>query len=195
MSSPPQRRATARRATPRPSRAASRPKTTRAKRTRAPQASRTLAAHGGQQLREVISGLELFQRLAAGELPPPPLVSLLGFTLVEAAQGRIVFTADPREEYYNGIGVVHGGWSAALLDSAMGCAVNSMMPAGKVFATLELKVNLTRPLHSHVGPLRCEATVLHAGSRTATAEGRIVDRQGKLYAHGTTTCLLVEPPR
>lgn len=181
------------RAAPRPT--STRPKPARAKTARAPQADRTLAAHGGQQLRQVISGLELFQRLASGELPPPPLVSLLGFKLVEAAQGRIVFTAEPKEEYYNGIGVVHGGWSAALLDSAMGCAVNSMMPAGKIFATLELKVNLTRPLHHHVGPLRCEATVLHVGSRSATAEGKIVDRLGKLYAHGTTTCLLVESHR
>lgn len=194
MSSAPKGRVAPRRTRRRQTRAAPRPKTTRAKRARA-LASRTLAAHGGRQLREVISGLDLFQRLAAGELPPPPLVSLLGFTLVEAARGRIVFSADPREEYYNGIGVVHGGWSAALLDSAMGCAVNSVMPAGKVFATLELKVNLTRPLHDHVGPLRCEATVLHVGSRTATAEGKIVDRHGKLYAHGTTTCLRVEPPR
>lgn len=163
--------------------------------SRASQADQPQAAHGGRKLREVMSGLEFFQRLASGTLPPPPFVSLLGFTLVEATPGRIVFTANPKEEHYNGIGVVHGGWSAALLDSAMGCAVNTMMPAGRVFATLELKVNLTRPLHHHVGPLRCEATVLHVGSRTATAEGRVVDRHGKLYAHGTTTCLLVEPPR
>lgn len=194
MSSAPKGRIASRRTRRRQPPVAPRPKTTGSKRARA-LASQTLAAHGGRQLREVISGLDLFQRLAAGELPPPPLVSLLGFTLVEAAPGRIVFTADPREEYYNGIGVVHGGWSAALLDSAMGCAVNSVMPAGKVFATLELKVNLTRPLHHHVGPLRCEATVLHVGSRTATAEGKIVDRHGKLYAHGTTTCLRVESPR
>lgn len=162
---------------------------------RALRADSVLAAHGGRQLREVMSGLEFFQRLASGELPAPPLVALLGFRLVEATPGRIVFTAEPKEEYYNGVGVIHGGWSAALLDSAMGCAVNSMMPAGKVFATLELKVNLTRPLHNDVGPLRCEATVLHVGNRTATAEGKIVDRHGKLYAHGTTTCLLVEPKR
>lgn len=154
-----------------------------------------VAAHGGRRLLEVISGLELFQRLASGELPPPPLVHLLGFRLIEAAPGRIVFTGEPREKYYNGVGVVHGGWSAALLDSALGCAINTMMPAGRVFTTLELKVNLTRPLQQHVGQVRCEATVLHVGNRTATAEGRIVDRRGKLYAHGTTTCILVEPNR
>lgn len=163
--------------------------------SRALRADPALAAHGGRQLREAMSGLEFFRRVASGELPLPPLVTLLGFRLTEAAPGRIVFTAEPREEYYNGIGVIHGGWSAALLDSALGCAVNTMMPAGKVFATLELNVNLTRPLYHHVGPLRCEATVLHVGNRTATAEGRIVDRHGKLYAHGTTTCILVEPAR
>lgn len=154
-----------------------------------------LSAHGGRHLRQVMSGLELFQRVASGELPPGPLVTLLGFHLVEATEGRIVFTATPQEDYYNGTGVVHGGWSAALLDSAMGCAVNTMMPAGRVFTTLELKVNLTRPLHRQIGTVRCEATVLHVGSRTATAEARILDRQGKLYAHATTTCILVEPQK
>lgn len=140
-----------------------------------------------------MSGLELFRKVASGALPHPPLVALLGFRLVKATRGRIVFTAEPREEYYNGVGVVHGGWTAALLDSALGCAVNTMMPPGRVLTTLELKVNLTRPLHSPVGQVRCIATVLHVGNRTATAEARIVDARGKLYAHGTTTCILVEP--
>jgi uncharacterized protein (TIGR00369 family) len=141
-----------------------------------------------------MSGLEFFERLAAGEFPPPPMVSLLGFRLVSVERGRIVFAADPLEAFYNGVGVVHGGWSAALLDSALGCAVNTMMPAGRAFTTLELSVNLTRPLRREVGEVQCEARVLHVGSRTATAEARVVDRHGKLYAHGTTTCILVEPP-
>lgn len=140
-----------------------------------------------------MSGLEYFERLAAGQLPPPPFVALLGFRLTEVATGRIVFTAEPRGEHYNGIGVVHGGWAAALLDSSLGCAVNTTQPPGRLFTTLELKVNLTRPIRHGVGELRCEATVLHVGRRTATAEGRVVDRQGRLYAHGTTTCLLMEP--
>jgi uncharacterized protein (TIGR00369 family) len=192
-----------------PARVARAPKTVKAAKSRATVApggsargparrntrDKALAAHGGRHLRQVMSGLELFQRVAAGELPPGPLVTLLGFHLTEAHAGRIVFTATPQEDYYNGVGVVHGGWSAALVDSAMGCAVNSVMPAGRVFATLELKVNLTRPLHRLVGEVRCEATVLHAGSRTATAEARVVDRHGKLYAHATTTCILVEPQR
>jgi uncharacterized protein (TIGR00369 family) len=93
------------------------------------------------------------------------------------------------------MGVAHGGFAATLLDSALGCCINTLMPPGKRFTTLELKVNLTRPLTHEVGPLRCEAKVVHLGSRTATSEGRIVDRNGKLYAHGTTTCIVVEAPR
>ena len=93
------------------------------------------------------------------------------------------------------MGVAHGGFAATLLDSALGCAINTMMPAGRVFTTLELKINYTRPLRREAGELRCKATVVHAGSRTATSEGRIVDADGKIYAHGTTTCILVEPPR
>jgi uncharacterized protein (TIGR00369 family) len=87
---------------------------------------------------------------------------------------------------------VHGGLAAALLDSALGCAVNTMARSGQVFTTLELKVNFTRPLTREVGPIRCEARVIQIGSRVATAEGRVVDEAGKLYAHGTTTCILVE---
>jgi uncharacterized protein (TIGR00369 family) len=142
-----------------------------------------------------LSGLDLFRKLAAGELPPPPMIALLGFRLTEVEPGRVVFEARAEERFYNGTGVAHGGFAATLLDSALGCAINSMMPAGKRFTTLELKINLTRPLTSEVGLLRCEAHVVHLGGRVATSEGRIVDLQGKLYAHGTTTCIVVEPPR
>ena len=90
------------------------------------------------------------------------------------------------------MGVAHGGWAATMLDSALGCAINTCMPAGRSFTTLELKINYTRPLRSEVGELRCEATVIHAGNRTATSEARIVGADGKIYAHGTTTCILVE---
>src|SRR5262249_35557712 len=94
--------------------------------------------------------------------------------------------------HYNGMGIVHGGLAATLLDSALGCAVNTMAPPGKIFTTLELKINFTRPLTLEVGPIRCEASVIHVGSRVATAEGRVVDARGKLYAHGTTTCILLQ---
>jgi uncharacterized protein (TIGR00369 family) len=90
------------------------------------------------------------------------------------------------------MGVVHGGWAATMLDSALGCAINSTMPAGRSFTTVELTINFTRPLRREVGRVRCEAHIVYRGSRTATAEGRIVDANGKIYAHGTTTCIVVE---
>lgn len=147
------------------------------------------------ETRRSLSGLEFFRKLMNGEVDPPPMLQLLNIRLVEVEAGRVVFAADAEERFYNGTGVAHGGFAATLLDSALGCAINSMMPAGKRFTTLELKVNLTRPLTREVGTLRCEATVVHVGGRVATSEGRITDRNGKLYAHGTTTCIVVEPPR
>ena len=145
--------------------------------------------------RRTMSGIDYFRKLMSGELPPPAMLDLLGIKLVEVEPGRVVFTATADERFYNGTGVAHGGFAATLLDTALGCAINSAMPAGKRFTTLELKVNLTRPLTRDAGEVRCEASVVHVGGRTATSEGRIVDRDGKLYAHGTTTCIVVEPPR
>jgi uncharacterized protein (TIGR00369 family) len=145
--------------------------------------------------RRGLRGIEYFRKMMAGELPPPAMLELLGIRLVEVDEGRVVFSATADERFYNGTGVAHGGFAATLLDTALGCAINSTMPVGKRFTTLELKVNLTRPLTKEVGPLRCEAKVVHVGGRTATSEGRIVDATGKLYAHGTTTCIVVEPPR
>ena len=147
------------------------------------------------EVRRQLSGLEFFKKMMAGELPPPPLVVLLGLKLVEAEAGRVTFTGVARETYYNGMGVAHGGFAATMLDSALGCAINTMMPAGRSFTTIDLQIHYTRPLRTEAGELRCTATVVHAGSRTATSEGRIVDATGKVYAHGTTTCILVEPPR
>jgi uncharacterized protein (TIGR00369 family) len=147
------------------------------------------------EIREGLSGLEFFRKLLADRVEPPPMLKLLGMRLVEVDEGRVVFGATVHESHYNGMGVAHGGFAATLLDSALGCAINTMMPAGKRFTTLELKINLTRPLTKEVGPLRCEARVVHVGGRTATSEGRIVDRNGKLYAHGTTTCIVVEERR
>jgi uncharacterized protein (TIGR00369 family) len=146
-----------------------------------------------EEVRSEVSGLEFFRRMLTGHLPAPPLVALLGLRIVEAEPGRVVFAGTAHESFYNGMGVAHGGWAATLLDSAMGCAINTMMPAGRAFTTLELKINYTRPLTAGIGEVRCEATVIFTGRRTATSEGRIVDRDGKLYAHGTTTCIVVEP--
>jgi uncharacterized protein (TIGR00369 family) len=145
----------------------------------------TLAAAG-----QGLSGLEYLQKIVAGELPRPPIGALMNFNLTELSEGRAVFTVEPAEYHYNPIGVVHGGLAATLLDSAMGCAVHSMLPKGARYTTLEIKVNYIRPITAETGRLRCEAKMIHVGGRTATAEGRVIDDSGKLYAHGTTTCIV-----
>jgi len=142
------------------------------------------------EARNGLSGLEYMRKMAAGELPPSGMGQLLGFKLVEVSEGRAVFTVTPDERHYNGLGIAHGGLAATVLDSALGCAINTMLPAGRIFTTLEMKINYVRPLQRETGEVRCEATVIHVGGRTATAEGRIVDAAGKLYAHGTATCIL-----
>jgi uncharacterized protein (TIGR00369 family) len=137
-------------------------------------------------------GLTFLQRIAHGELPPPPFAQLLGFELREVGLGRAVFAASPDEEHLNANGVIHGGIAAALLDSAMGCAVQTMLPAGTGMATIELKVNYTRPLLPGSGEVIAEGTVVHSGSTILTAEGRITSaKTGKLLAHATTTCMAI----
>jgi uncharacterized protein (TIGR00369 family) len=153
----------------------------------------TNAVQTAAAMRQALSGLEFFKRIIAGDIPPPPMVELLGLALVEAEEGRVVFTGMPDERCYNGLGVMHGGYAATLLDSALGCCINTMLPAGRVMTTLELKINYIRAIRKEAGPLRCIGTVVHVGSRVGTSEGRIVDAAGKIYAHGTTTCIVVEP--
>jgi uncharacterized protein (TIGR00369 family) len=140
-----------------------------------------------------LSGLEYLQKIVAGELPPPPIGVMMDFRIAELSEGRAVFTVTPAEFHYNPIGVVHGGVAATLLDSAMGCAVHSTLPAGVGYTTLEVKVNYVRPITVETGEVRCEAKTIYVGRRTATAEGKIIDAAGKLYAHGTTTCLIFRP--
>lgn len=148
----------------------------------------TSAARG--LVRDQLSGLEYMRQLMSGELPPSGMAHLMNFRLVEVSAGRAVFAVSPDERHYNGIGIAHGGLAATLLDSALGCAINTMMPPGKIFTTLEMKINYVRPMRRETGEVLCEASVLHVGGRVATAEGRIVDADGKLYAHGTATCML-----
>ena len=138
-----------------------------------------------------LTGMEFLQKIVTGELPPPPIASLLHFELVELSEGRAIFAVEPKEYHYNPIGVVHGGLAATLLDSAMGCAVHSTLPAGAGYTTLEIKVNFVRPITADTGRVVAEAKLIHVGGRTATAEGRVVDEAGKLYAHATTTCLIL----
>ncbi len=137
-----------------------------------------------------LSGLEYMRKLMGGELPPSGMTQLLNFRLVEVSEGRAVFTVKLDERHYNGLGIAHGGLAATLLDTATGCAINTMMPPGRIFTTLEMKINFVRPMRRETGEVRCEAGVIHVGGRVATAEGRIIDESGKLYAHGTATCML-----
>ena len=150
---------------------------------------------GGARRGTRMSGMEYMRAIMAGEIPPPPIAGSLDFTLAEVEEGRAVFTLTPAEFHYNPIGVVHGGVATTLLDSAMGCAVHSLLPAGVGYTTLELKVNFLRAMTRDTGPVRAEGSVLHAGSRTALAEARLVDAAGKLLAHATSTCLVIRPER
>ena len=140
-----------------------------------------------------MSGLEYLRAMASGELPKAPIGELMNMVEMEAEHGRVVFRGRPGEQHYNPIGIVHGGFAATLLDSSMASAVQSTLPAGVGYTTLELKVQFVRPLTSSTGVVSSIGEVVHGGSRVATAEGRLVDAEGKLYAHGTTTCLILRP--
>lgn len=138
-----------------------------------------------------LAGLEFLRAMVDGRLPPPPIAAVLGFSLVEVGPGHAVFEVTPGEHHYNPIGVVHGGLAMTLLDSAMGCAVQTHMPAGSGYTTLEAKTNLVRAITSDTGKMRAVGKTLHVGKRMATAEGRLEDAAGKLYAHATTTCIVL----
>lgn len=140
-----------------------------------------------------MTGLEFLRKIAAGELPAPPIAYTLDYTLLEVGEGTAVFGFKPAEIHYNPIGMVHGGIPCTLLDSAMGCAVHSTLPAGVGYTTLEIKTNIVRAISRDTGYLRAEAKLVHAGRSTAVAEGRLVDEAGKLYAHATTTCMILRP--
>lgn len=138
-----------------------------------------------------LNGLDYLQAIRDGRLPPPPIAALMDMRLAEVAEGRAVFELQPAEFHYNPIGSVHGGIAATLLDSAMGCAINTLLPRGVTYTTLELKVNYVRPMTRDTSVVRAEGSVIHLGGRIALAEGRLVDQAGKLYAHATTTCLVM----
>lgn len=138
------------------------------------------------------TGLEFLHGMLAGEYPAPPIAETLDFTLIEVEFGRAVFQGRPLMRHYNPLGSVHGGWFATLLDSALGCAVHTTMPAGKAYTTAELKINIVRPLTTKVPLVRAEGKVIHGGNRMATAEARLTGPDGKLYAHGSTTCFVFD---
>jgi uncharacterized protein (TIGR00369 family) len=141
-----------------------------------------------------MSGRAMLEGMRDGTLPKPPFVATVGMNLVEVGEGHVVFTLEPQEYLYNPLGVVHGGAIATLLDSAMACAIITLLPQGMSNTTLELKINYIRAITRDTGLVRGEGTVIHQGRQTAVAEGRVVDAQGKLLAHATTTCLLFRTP-
>ena len=139
-----------------------------------------------------LAGVDVMRAIADGRLPVAPISELANMRLVEVAEGQVVFEAEPRFAHYNPLGSVHGGWFGILLDSAMACAVMTRLPRGQGYTTLEYKINLLRPVFETTGRLRATGRSVHAGRRTATAEGRLEDAEGRLYATGTTTCLVME---
>lgn len=140
-----------------------------------------------------MSGLSFMQKMLAGEVAHPPISGVMGYRLESVAPGRVVFRGAPAQQHTNPMGAVHGGWYGTLLDSALGCAVMTTVPAGRVYTTLEFKVNIPRALPIGTEILS-EAVVDHAGRTTATAHGEIRGAaDGKLYATGSTTCLIYAP--
>jgi uncharacterized protein (TIGR00369 family) len=135
-------------------------------------------------------GIGFLKAIIDGTLPQPPIGETLGFHLVEAGEGRAVFASTLGIKHYNPIGTVHGGIAAALLDSALGCAIFSTLKKGDTWTTLELKVNYVRAMTADTGPVRAEGRLIHRGRSVATSEGDLRDAGGKLYAHATTTCMI-----
>jgi uncharacterized protein (TIGR00369 family) len=139
-----------------------------------------------------MSGLEYMRAIVAGDVPPPPIAVTMRFGPVEVGEGRAVFSGEPGEEHYNPIGVVHGGYAATLLDSALGCAVHTTLPAGVGYTSLGLEAKYVRPVTRDTGRVICEAEVLYRGRRQATSEARLTAADsGKLLAHGTATCMIL----
>ena len=145
-----------------------------------------------EDAKRTLSGLEQLRAIRDGKLGVAPMQALMNMRLVEVEEGRVVFAATPDERHYNPGGSVHGAFTAAMLDSAMGLALVSTLPAGVGNTTIEFKLNMVRPMFAHTGEVRAEGRLLHRGRTIATAEGSMVDADGKLIAHGTTTLMILE---
>lgn len=142
-----------------------------------------------------LTGLEMMQAMLRGDIPYAAIARTLDFQIIEVGLGRAVFQGTPLARHLNPLGTIHGGWFATLLDSALGCAVHTMMPAGRGYTTAELGVNLVKAITPKVQRVRAEGKVIHCGRQLATAEARLVGPDGTLYAHATTTCLVFELPK
>jgi uncharacterized protein (TIGR00369 family) len=139
-----------------------------------------------------MTGLEFVQGLAQGTLPLNMMAQTLDYDITEAENGRVVVTANPKEIHLNPWGTVHGGLAATMLDSCMGLAIQSTLDKSIGSTTLEFKISFVRPITPETGPIRAEGTVINRGRRVGTAEGRVIDREGRLLVHGTTTCLIFD---
>jgi uncharacterized protein (TIGR00369 family) len=140
-----------------------------------------------------LGGIDVLRAIEDGIISPPPVARLLGLEVEQVSEGLVTFAFEPGEYHYNPLGTVHGGILTTVLDSAMGCAVHSRLRAGLTYTTLELKVNFLRPVRVTTGRVRGEGKVVHLGGRVATAEAHLVDEDGGLYAHATSTCLISSP--
>ena len=140
-----------------------------------------------------MSGMEFFDAIGAGTIPPPPVMRALDFDGISFSEGRAAFLLTPKEFHYNPLGTVHGGVFATMLDSACGCAVHTMLPAGVFHTSLDLSVKFLRPVTVQTGPITAEGSVVHLGRRTALAEARITDAAGKVYVTATSSCLVMRP--
>jgi len=138
------------------------------------------------------SGREILEAMMSGKLPYPPMNDTMNLALLEVGDGRAVFQGIPLLAHYNPLGSVHGGWFASLLDSALGCAIQSALPVGRSYTTAELSIKIVRSASHKTGPLRATGRLVHGGDRLATAEARVEDEHGKLYVHATTTCLVFD---
>ena len=147
----------------------------------------------GVEAGTTLTGVEYLRAMARGDAPPPPLALLMGFTLDEVNEGKVTMSVVPAEFHYNPMGVVHGGLAATLFDSALGCAVQSMLPPAHAAPTLQLQINYIRPITIATGKVQCSGEIIHMGKRSATAEGRLTDSSGKLYAHATGTFVITGP--
>ena len=138
------------------------------------------------------TGLQALQAIRDGTLPRPPISALVNFNLVIVEEGKVVVEAYPGEEHYNPIGTVHGGFALAIFDTAMSCAIHSLLPAGVGYTTTDIQVRFIRGMTKETGPVLCEGVALHVGRSTAIAEGKLRDREGRLLGTGSTGCAILQ---
>lgn len=136
--------------------------------------------------------IDVFRKMVLRELPAPPIGESFDFLLTEIENGRAVFEGKPSGKFYNPLGTIHGGFIATLLDSAMACAIHSTLEAGKASTSIEIKVNFVRPVFEKTGNLKAVGEIVNVGRQIASAEGKLIGEDGKLYAHGTTTCFIFD---